>query len=78
MSDTDSDRRYETSHAGRVRWALRLQIEELEKELESERERANNAEKKFHRLMKAIYDVLFNSDAYYYTKILRFFGGETD
>jgi regulator of sirC expression with transglutaminase-like and TPR domain len=71
---SDSDDRYESYQNQRVRCALQHQIEQLEKELLIERERAN----KFDRLLKAIYDVLFTADSVYYHKIMRFFEGHTD
>ncbi len=47
-------------------------------ELEAQRERAEKSEKAFDRLLKAIYDVLYDRNNIFYNKIFRFFEGHTD
>jgi len=77
MSDSDEyDDCYgdESVQATRIRHYLEYENEQLRKELLNERERAN----KFDRLLKAVYDVLFNSDSVIYHKIMRLFEGQAD
>jgi hypothetical protein len=47
-------------------------------ELEAQRKRAEKAESDFDRLLKAIYDVLYDRNNIFYIKIFRFFEGHID